>query len=370
MGTDRVIAELSIDRNTPVPLHYQIQISLENCVRNGHLNPGDRLPNLNEISRILNVSHVTALKAITELQKKGLLISKRGVGTVVGPRYPGATDIIIPTYGSPDVGSDPWNFHHQLIDGVKSGFQGTDRIVSLTYFGGVSCAPGEFIDSLRARRVDSIIAYRPGEELEPLLSATGREMPTFSLFTHLQGTSVHCITPEVESPIRGMLEKRLKKGSKEFAYVAFRDDYMVDIEPEPTNPYKTIYRVFRDMLEQAGVQPTEHVIDAKRLQVEKEVADLRTPDGEPLKPGTVILLQYPRLFRFLGPLCGQADVISYTENRITHEMLGNQVSLIYFGLEKAAYAATELIKERAVPGLGENGSIVKPEPEIIDLLKD
>ena len=51
-------------------------------------------------------------------------------------------------------------------------------------------------------------------------------------------------------------------------------------------------------------------------------------------------------------------------------MLSHQVSLIYFGLEKAALAATKYIKKRVVPGVGENGELIRPAPEVVDLLKD
>lgn len=80
-----VIRELDItlERNSPVPLYYQLAQSIEQAINSGDLAPGDRLENELSMTSRLGLSRPTARQAIQELVKKGMLVRKRGVGTQV-----------------------------------------------------------------------------------------------------------------------------------------------------------------------------------------------------------------------------------------------------------------------------------------------
>src|SRR4249919_1830431 len=75
--------DITLERNSPVPLYYQLAQSIENAIANGTLAPGDRLENELSLTTRLGLSRPTARQAIQELVKKGLLVRKRGVGTQV-----------------------------------------------------------------------------------------------------------------------------------------------------------------------------------------------------------------------------------------------------------------------------------------------
>ena len=75
--------EFRVDRNSPVPLYYQLAQSIEHAINSGVLAPGDRLENELSLTMRLGLSRPTARQAIQELVKKGLLVRKRGVGTQV-----------------------------------------------------------------------------------------------------------------------------------------------------------------------------------------------------------------------------------------------------------------------------------------------
>lgn len=373
MGADQVIADMYIDRDAPVPLHYQIQICLENCLRSGQLHPGDKLPNIADMSRMLNVSHVTALKAVTELQKKGLVVSRRGVGTIVAPKRAGLTDVIIPTYdeGQPSVDSEYWDFHNQIKSGLIEGFQEPDRSISLMYTGGMACSPSEFLASLHARRVDSVIAYRPTPDFHPLLAAIGREIPTVSLFNNMPGAPVHCVTANVENAIQSMIARRLANGSRQFAYIALEWEDLNSSDPESINPYRTIYLTLKEMLNGAGATLTEHTLtneDINSYELSGKKVDILTSDGRTLQPGSVVILQFPSLLRYTSNLPENLDIISYTEFYRSFEDDRDLMSLIYFGVDEAARKACNLIKEEALPGVGQRGRIMRCEPETHDLL--
>src|SRR6188472_1308361 len=75
--------DITLERNSPVPLYYQLAQSIEQAINDGVLSPGDRLENELSLTTRLGLSRPTARQAIQELVQKGLLVRKRGVGTQV-----------------------------------------------------------------------------------------------------------------------------------------------------------------------------------------------------------------------------------------------------------------------------------------------
>jgi DNA-binding GntR family transcriptional regulator len=75
--------EITLERNSPVPLYYQLAQGIEHAITTGALAPGERLENELSLTSRLGLSRPTARQAIQELVHKGLLVRKRGVGTQV-----------------------------------------------------------------------------------------------------------------------------------------------------------------------------------------------------------------------------------------------------------------------------------------------
>ncbi|MEE6311949.1 GntR family transcriptional regulator [Plantactinospora veratri] len=75
-----------IDRDSPMPLYFQIAQQLEQAITAGTLPPGGRLDNEIELADQLAVSRPTLRKAIETLVRQGLLVRRRGLGTVVMAR--------------------------------------------------------------------------------------------------------------------------------------------------------------------------------------------------------------------------------------------------------------------------------------------
>jgi GntR family transcriptional regulator len=74
------------DRTSPIPLYFQIARQLEEAISRGELAPGTRLDNEIELSERLAVSRPTMRKAIERLVNQGLVVRRRGKGTVVVPK--------------------------------------------------------------------------------------------------------------------------------------------------------------------------------------------------------------------------------------------------------------------------------------------
>lgn len=75
--------QLGVDRNSPVPLYFQLSQQLEAAIEKGRLSPGSLLGNEIELAARLGLSRPTVRQAIQSLVDKGLLVRRRGVGTQV-----------------------------------------------------------------------------------------------------------------------------------------------------------------------------------------------------------------------------------------------------------------------------------------------
>lgn len=80
-----------IDKTIPVPLYYQLKLSIKADIDNGRLKVGDSIPTENEIASYYNLSRSTVRQAILDLTNEGLLTRKASKGTFVTdpPKSPG-----------------------------------------------------------------------------------------------------------------------------------------------------------------------------------------------------------------------------------------------------------------------------------------
>src|SRR5262252_5855198 len=74
---------IQVDRNSPVPLYFQVAQHLERMIESGDLPMGTRLENETSLADRLGLSRQTMRRAIEYLVGRGLLVRKRGIGTQV-----------------------------------------------------------------------------------------------------------------------------------------------------------------------------------------------------------------------------------------------------------------------------------------------
>jgi len=72
-----------LDKNGFIPLYYQIQRALMEKIQSGSLAEGDPLASEEELSRIYQVSRMTARQALHGLKANGYAYSEKGRGTFV-----------------------------------------------------------------------------------------------------------------------------------------------------------------------------------------------------------------------------------------------------------------------------------------------
>lgn len=73
----------SLDKDSPIPLYYQLFLRVQSDIQAGIVRPGDLLGTEKEIQERYGVSRATVRKALDELERNGRLVRITGRGTFV-----------------------------------------------------------------------------------------------------------------------------------------------------------------------------------------------------------------------------------------------------------------------------------------------
>lgn len=74
---------MTINRDSPIPLYYQLKRLLQTKIESGELKPGDIFPTEQQIQEQYAVSRTTVRQALSELEEEGKITRHRGRGTFV-----------------------------------------------------------------------------------------------------------------------------------------------------------------------------------------------------------------------------------------------------------------------------------------------
>jgi GntR family transcriptional regulator len=77
------VDDWTIDPNDPVPIGEQIGYRVLFAIARGVYQPGDRLPTVREVAARLRVNPNTVSRAYRDLERDGILNSRRGLGVFV-----------------------------------------------------------------------------------------------------------------------------------------------------------------------------------------------------------------------------------------------------------------------------------------------
>jgi GntR family transcriptional regulator len=78
---------IQIDKNSRIPIYFQLSQAMLALISSGSLKPGDALPSETDFSRHFNISPMTVRQAMSELVNQGYIRRERGRGTFVAPRH-------------------------------------------------------------------------------------------------------------------------------------------------------------------------------------------------------------------------------------------------------------------------------------------
>jgi GntR family transcriptional regulator len=81
-----MLLEEMVNKNSPIPIYYQIEEYIKELIENGELRPGDSLPPEREYAEKYQISRMTVRQAFTHLVNDGYLYRLQGKGTFVAER--------------------------------------------------------------------------------------------------------------------------------------------------------------------------------------------------------------------------------------------------------------------------------------------
>ena len=74
---------VAIDSRDPTPIYAQLERALRAAIATGRLRPGDQLPTVRQLAVELSVNANTVARVYGELERAGVIETRRGVGSFV-----------------------------------------------------------------------------------------------------------------------------------------------------------------------------------------------------------------------------------------------------------------------------------------------
>jgi GntR family transcriptional regulator len=74
---------VSIDQRDPMPIYAQLERGLRAAIATSRIRPGDQLPTVRQLAVDLRINANTVARVYAELERAGIIETKRGVGSFV-----------------------------------------------------------------------------------------------------------------------------------------------------------------------------------------------------------------------------------------------------------------------------------------------
>jgi len=79
----QVASALTIDPRDSTPIYAQLERGVRAAIATGRLRPGDQLPTVRQMAVDLQVNANTVARVYAELERSGVIETKRGVGSFI-----------------------------------------------------------------------------------------------------------------------------------------------------------------------------------------------------------------------------------------------------------------------------------------------
>ena len=77
---------IAIDPRDPTPIYAQVERGLRAAIATNRLGPGDQLPTVRQLAVDLQINANTVARVYAELERAGVIETKRGVGSFISAR--------------------------------------------------------------------------------------------------------------------------------------------------------------------------------------------------------------------------------------------------------------------------------------------
>ena len=74
---------VTIDAGDPTPIYAQLERGFRAAIATGRLRPGDQLPTVRQLAVDLQINANTVARVYAELERAGVIETKRGVGSFI-----------------------------------------------------------------------------------------------------------------------------------------------------------------------------------------------------------------------------------------------------------------------------------------------
>src|SRR5881397_532277 len=74
---------VSIDQHDPTPIYAQLERGFRAAIATSRLRPGDQLPTVRQLAVDLQINANTVARVYAELERAGVIETKRGVGSFI-----------------------------------------------------------------------------------------------------------------------------------------------------------------------------------------------------------------------------------------------------------------------------------------------
>lgn len=359
------IQSIDVDRKLQTPLHVQLSHGIEAQVAEGTLQPGDRLPNVADLSVLCGVSKGTAMRAVDELRRRLIVTAKRRSGIHVAQPLHRAVEVLFCNAGIRDA-NKLGDFLGQVLEGLRNGFDDPQRRFVATVFDGHTMSVQGLLAAAEARAVDSMVVYRPDPRIAVTLAGVARVMPCVSLVRPIPDSRVTCVAFSMTQVVRRFLNRFLEENAKVFAYVG-QISFLKGTQDGPYAPYRCMYEAALDVLSESDVGLTLCLAPlTEKPGATLELESRLMKQAESIPDGAVVLAQTGTLARKLSELDKGFHIATYTEYHKTMQMCRGKATVFYGGLDLLGRAAAMHLKKYSTMDALEKHEPVLIEPEVIE----
>lgn len=200
------------------PLYQTILDELRSKIRNGTLQPNQALPTELELADMYKVSRITSKRAMEELEREGLILRKRGVGSVVAP----LSDRMEPSIGLMIAMIFPFkSVEGWVLEYVRGA---SDFLETRRSFLSIRCSgerpEHEVLGQVVQEPVDGIIYYPDTtvEEEELLATMLYSGLPIVSIDKYYDGLEISSVSSDNQGGMREIVQHLVDLGHRKIGF--------------------------------------------------------------------------------------------------------------------------------------------------------
>jgi DNA-binding LacI/PurR family transcriptional regulator len=198
------------------PLYLAVRDALRDAIDTGKFRPGDRIPSTHLVSKQLNVSLVTAHRALKELVSCGVLQRAQGRGTYVDPNYriePNLRGTLRLAVLLPPGASLSDDFIHPTLEGFRRQAALSGAELVLTEIG--AAAKGEY---------NGWILLSPTDADIESLKARDEQVPTVIVGSSMESDLAQTIQFDVAAAAEHAVNHLAELGHRRISFVGGEDN--------------------------------------------------------------------------------------------------------------------------------------------------